>query len=262
MLACLKDPNVFAASLISMVVLSAWFALQFPFANADGMMTPKQMMSPHPKHKDGKAIPKGIPLTGHGSTFICMIALNPILSCFIANYWHEWMNFPSLTILGFGVNALLLAHLFGHGFSILMHMSYVKGPYPEAHMHDGRLTLAGIVHMIYFGEAVTVLIMVYALTPDVPADALFLLTAYMSGHIWIGNHFINRINRPEWFPDDYRFGDINAWIPVLVIFGTLCAGTWFNMNRRTVKGWLHELGAISPPYAIVRVMAPIAVPSG
>jgi hypothetical protein len=261
MLACLNDPNVAAASLLSMAVLSAWFALQFPFAKADGMMTPKQMMAPHPKHKDGKAIEKGIPLTGHGSTFICMIALNPILSLFIANYWHAWVDAPSLTMFGLSVNALLLAHFVGHGFSIVMHMSYVKGKYPEAHMHDGKLTPAGIVHMIYFGEAVTVLVLVYALTPDVPAAALFMLTAYMAGHIWIGNHFINRINQPAWFPDDYRFGDIHAWIPVLVIFATLCGGTWFNLNRRTVKGWVHELAG-APPYAMVRMMTLIPVPSG
>src|ERR1700735_5093364 len=145
MLVCLNDPNMAVSWLISITVLSAWFALQFPFANADGMATPKQMMAPHPKHKDGKAIKKGIPLTGHGSTFICLIALNPILSFFIANYRHEWMEAPSLMILGFGVNALLLAHFVGHGFSIVMHMSYVKGKYPEAHMHDGKLTPAGIV---------------------------------------------------------------------------------------------------------------------
>jgi len=217
MLTCFQDTG--GTWLIPMSILTFVFALRFPLASVRGMMTPSQMLA--------QGITQGIPLTGHGSTWVCLFALNPILSFFIAEYWNQWT-----------IDEQLIARAFGYGFSAVAHLVvYVKGKYPEADIEPGvngkrgNLTLAGWVHLFYFGEAVSILILIYAFTDGIPTNLLFALTYYMVGHIWVGNHFVNRINKPHWFPEDYAFTALDAWVPVFAVLVILCTAAWWNLRR-------------------------------
>lgn len=205
--------------LIPMAILTLVFALRFPLASARGMMTPRQMLA--------QGIKQGIPLTGHGSTWICLFALNPMLSLFIAEYWHQWT-----------LDAHAVARILGYGFSTIAHLVvYVKGKYPEADIEpgvggkSGKLTPCGWVHLLYFGEAVSTLVLIYAFTDGIPTNLLFAFTYYMSAHIWVGNHFVNRINKPHWFPEEYNFWALDAWIPVVLVLFILCSAAWWNLRR-------------------------------
>src|SRR2546430_15169678 len=43
-------------------------------------------------HPDGEPIEEGIPLTSHGSTWICPAALNPVLALLIGTFGLLWWN--------------------------------------------------------------------------------------------------------------------------------------------------------------------------
>lgn len=259
-------------AIIAYAILTAWFALRFPLASARGMMTVKQMTSPHYAHPGGGAIQTGIPLTEHGSTWTCLISLNAILAAFLGWHLTEWLANAPVTfesVLGYHLtftvrNPLLWSHLGGYGLSAISHLAFCKGKYPEADIDParpgkrlGRLTPAGWIHVVYFGEAVSILIQIYLFTNAVPAIQLCLLTAYTVGHVWLGNHFKNRIDKPHWFPSEYKFGAPDAWIPVLFVLAILVYATYVNVRR---DGRSTTTSLLHPNYPIAWVrMVPVGI---
>lgn len=190
----------------------AWFLLRFPLASARGMMTPAEMRA-HDSH--------GIPLTGHGSTWFVLFVLTPLLSLFISLYHPQWTS-REILIAG-GIGLLLSGGL---------HLSYLFGKFPEADVRNGSLEPAGWVHFVYMTWAIGVLVLVYAFTKDQSPALLCVLTTYMVAHIWVGNHFPNRINRPDWFPPlpDYPVWAMDAWAPVIATAVILGGLTWWNLK--------------------------------
>src|SRR6185312_7908823 len=204
-------------AIMAWLVLTVWFGIRFPLASARGMLTVKQMQSPHPKHRNGEAINEGIALMEHGSTKTCLVALNAILATFVGWFLQQWLDRAPVefALQSFGIDLLLptlfVSHVAGYAFSGVCHFVWAGGKYPEADFEpkrDGeraRLSPCGWVHFTYFGEATSLVIQIYLFTDGVPPPMLFLMTAYMTGHIWLGNHFWNRITKPEGFPAEYSF---------------------------------------------------------
>lgn len=188
-------------------------AVRFPLASMAGMMTPTQMQ------KSG--IPFGIPLTGHGSTWFVIFLLTPLLALFISEYSWQWTQ-----------RDWLIAASVGLVLSGLLHWSYTMGKFPEADVRDGQLEPAGWVHFVYMSWAIMTLVLVYGFTKHHSPALLCTLTVYMVGHIWVGNHFPNRIVRPQWFPPlpDYPFWAADAWAPVVVVAVVLGGFTWWNLR--------------------------------
>jgi hypothetical protein len=226
---CFYLQTSIGAWFLPMVVLTTLCALQFPLASRRGMLTPTQMQA--------QSIMQGIPLTGHGSTWTCLFALNPLLSIFVAEYWQQWSGHDLLVAFGSGYTCSFVAHL----------MVFVRGKYPEAHVRNGKLEPAGWAHLVYFGLAVSLLVLIYVYTSGIPSTVLWTLTAYMVGHIWLGNHFVNRINKPAWFPHEYSFWALDAWIPVLFVLFLLAGSAYWNLTRRDIM-WS---GRAEMPYTTV-----------
>jgi hypothetical protein len=147
------------------------------------------------------------PFLAHGGMWSDLFLLSFVLATIIGSYSDQWefKGIPLALVIGFGA-------------SIEMHGMYRRMSYkvPNFLAHNGRVPPAGLIHMLYMGCVLSILILFYSSTPHVsPADAIWISTA-LALHIAIG------IIQPAWYVGDsllyppLLYPLIGSWILIAV----------------------------------------------
>lgn len=187
--------------LIALQVLVAW---------SQNMLTPTQM-------KLGGRL-QGLPLIAHGGIWGDLY-ITALVAYIAARYEHQWSTFEWTVALAVGAIA-----------SVGMHYMYTLGTTPEAHVRDGRLTLAGWIHALYMAVALAVLILFYLTTDPVSKQLMWFSTVLLIVHVMIGNHFVLGWIDPPWYPDRPLRNPI-GWATVIVCAVILVIATHYRVAR-------------------------------
>jgi hypothetical protein len=193
------------------VFLQAYTAWQ------DGFLTPSQLQA--------NGISKGLPFVAHGAMWSDATLLAGLMATIMVNYAHQWT-----------VRQWATALALGSVVSAAMHWGlYVRGPLPEAHVHDGATTIAGWMHVPYmsFGLAVTMLF--YVCTNLLNAAFVTFVSILLIIHTIVGVHIPlriwARIATPSWYAGQ-PIVDTPAFCTVLGTIILVCAGQAFALRSR------------------------------
>lgn len=162
-------------------------ALQGLFARQDEFLTPGQVT------QWGR---KGLPFVCHGGMWSDVIVFAPVMAFIISNHGAEWDE-----------DWIMAAYVVGLVASYAMHQ-YVYVPLgkqiPEAHTHDGGLTNAGALHLLYMSAGIAVLGLFYLDTPALKAAEVWTVSGLLLVHFVIGTHVPLKTwikHHPvEWYP--------------------------------------------------------------
>jgi hypothetical protein len=162
------------------------------YALQDGWLTPKQMMA--------KNIDHGIPLVAHAGIIGDALYLAPIIIYIIGNYADQWSR-------------LSFAMMFMASWSItiplgLLWMNGSKQT-PEALAHDGYMTKAGNVHIIFMVLALTVILLFYFFT-NAPIRILKNISIIIALHVFAASHIPLSILKPKWYKGS-NYKDPLSW---------------------------------------------------
>ncbi len=187
----------------------------------------------YPAQMKAAGIEQGITFFRHGSTWMVLFGLIPLMATLVALHAEEWTMDKMIELRAFGYQTKVYAVGFALIIAILisagMHYLYTLVPYPDYMITDGGLNAAGKTHFVLFTAAITILILTYIATEN-PNPALLLFTAwYMTAHVFAGNHMLEKMNPSADFPP-YPLWDAGPWgavIAVALIFGT---ATWWRIG--------------------------------
>ncbi len=153
---------------------------------------------------------RGVPFDMHTGMWGDLFIITPLMALVVSKYAHFWDNTAMLWAVGAGVV-----------LSLIMHCTYISAgnKFPEAHTHDGDLTAAGMVHLIYMGLAFAVIALFFFATPHPAAGDVRLVYALLMVHVVLGVHVPLKLLAPEWFP----YHGIWDWGTFAPIFGSAAA---------------------------------------
>ncbi len=164
------------------VLLGAYLALK------DRMFSPKQMIK--------RGFPQGLPFVFHLGMWGDLVL--GVVFDHITDYYSDFWSFKDLSI----------AMCAGFAVSGIMHKTYLGIKHPEAHVHGGHFTPAGIVQIMYMGFALGLIFMFYFASPIGPRNermVMLLISLVLWFHLWLGTHavlgIINRFTKFEWYAD-------------------------------------------------------------
>lgn len=161
-----------------LAIFESMVLLQIMFAWTDSFLTPTQML---------RVTSQGLPFSGHGGMWGDFFFISALAAVIIATYGAEWSGME-----------IVLAGAIGFAVSYVMHETYKKGPYLEAHVQHGHLTAAGWVHLVYMAGALAVIGLYYVSAPYTPW--MWLASALLILHTVAGTHVILGLMRPTWYP--------------------------------------------------------------
>jgi hypothetical protein len=204
------DLSVFS-TFVGITFLSLLFA-QVVAATKDFMLTAKQAFKKGLKHF--------LPFLWHLGMWGDLVLLPPwfMYVCErFASQWKPWQLIVSMTA-GLLVSAGL-------------HVLYAQAKTPEAHAHDGKLTVAGWLHFVYMGLGTGFAFQFYCFTKSTPAFVI--LTSLMFGiHMTLATHIVPalwcKMKRLDWYPHR-PWRDKVAIIFVLGLWTALTAATLMKM---------------------------------
>ncbi len=183
----------------------AWFAYY-----RIGMFMPAQM--------NAHGVAKGIPFTGHGSTWWVLFFLIPLIATLVALYADQW-----------SWQRWALAAAAGVIISGGMHYLYTLAPFPDFMVTDRKLNGAGWSHFVLFAGAIAILVLTYTSTTHTyPAIPIF-TAVYVTWHVFVGNHMLLKMNPPAWFPP-YPLWDAVPWGSVAAVAVILGGATLFALR--------------------------------
>jgi hypothetical protein len=131
-----------------------------------------------------------------------------------SSQWKSWQLLLSM-VIGIAVSAVLHACV------------YRKAPTPEAHAHDGKLTVAGWLHFVYMGLGNGLAIQFYLFTKA--ASGYVIITSLMFGiHMTLATHVLPALwckwTGEDWWPHR-PWRDKGAIIFVIILWSVLTAAT-------------------------------------
>jgi small-conductance mechanosensitive channel len=172
------------------------------------MLTPGQMSS--------IGVEEGLPFLWHGGMLASFIIGSPLVAAIVAEYGSSW-----------SVGDIFFASVFGVGISIVMHETYKKIPWPEAHVRDGHLTSAGQLLRLYMAIAIAVFLLYYIWAPYTPW--MWLVSGSLVVFVAAGTHIILGIVKPTWYAGD-PLHDLGTWLPIIgtavLTFGITAYRAW------------------------------------
>jgi len=193
--------HVLTVSLCAVVWWQGWLAWKYC------MLTPWEM-----DYYLGK---KGIPFLCHEGMWGDFFLISPLVAVIFSHYCIFW---------SFG--RILSAVILGTIVSCGMHISYQTIPWAEAHVQDGKLTVAGKILSVYMTIAIAVFILFYFATPNVDHRLLWIVSALLIVHTILGTHVVLGIVKPKWYPGDplHSWG---TWLPIAVVALGTFGRTWY-----------------------------------
>jgi hypothetical protein len=174
----------------------AWF---------DGFLTPAQMQA--------HGVAQGLPFVAHGAMWSDATLFAGTMATVMTNYAKQWKVRHWAIALTVGVLA-----------SAGMHWGvYVNGLLPEAHVRDGAVTSVGIIHFVYMGMGIAVVVLFYLFTDNPNATMIKWVSALLVLHTIVGTHAPLKLwatyTHPVWYPA----GNILDTPAIATVLGTTLA---------------------------------------
>jgi hypothetical protein len=153
---------------------------------------------------------KGLPFLAHTGMWSDVTLFAALMATIVTLYAPQWK------IWQWGV-----ALLVGIAVSATMHWGlYVHGSIPEAHVRDGMLTSAGVIHVFYMAIGFAVVILFYTCTTNLTPIIVSWVSVLLGVHVIIGTlvplKIWAKLAHPVWYPEQLIF-DI---VTLCTIFGT------------------------------------------
>ncbi len=195
-------------------MLMKWFAvagvgwglmgLQALLAHMARRLTTAQMQA------DGVSV--GINFSNHGSTRWVIFALVPLMATLVALYADQW-SWERWTV----------ALMIGIIISVPMHLSWTFAPYPDFMVAGPwKPSLAAYPHIVLFVGVVAILVLTYTGTARLSPLMVQLTAAYITWHVFVGNHMLRKTFPPAGFPP-YEFWDPGP-IGIICLVGIIMTG--------------------------------------
>lgn len=180
--------------------------IQGLFANADGYLTQKQMVS---RKKTSNV--NGYSFMEHGGMWADVFIVSPVVAWITGKYVLAYTSWWALSAIPICVTFIIIA---GRGYRASSYRT------PEAHCHHGKTTAAGWVHGIYALAAMCVLTLFY-FDPHATNGDLVIVSVVLSPFFFIGSAKWNARWFASWKNDRFAqvqavVGPIMLWIIVLV----------------------------------------------
>jgi hypothetical protein len=200
------------------VILQAWLA------NIDGYLTPSQVQNWHRKDVGWEIGYKGMPFLGNATMWTDFFVISPVLGTIISNFFWVWHTEDMIASLCFGFVASFFLHF----------LVYAREGWNEAHVHDGKPTPVGWVHLGYQSVALGVLIQFYFFTPsriEGVESVAPVISLLLFGHLVLGTHIIPFLRHKAWF-----FGG-NPMTDAPSIISVLAGGLLLLWRTSVLMGW-------------------------
>lgn len=178
---------------------------QVYFAYEDKFLTVAQMQA------RGFGFVKGLPLVAHAGIWGDLIILTPLLAVIVGLYADHWSMSNIVTTAVIGVIVTI-----GMGF---VWVKAAEHGLPEAHTHDGRITVAGFIHAVYMAAAIAV-IGLFFFYSDISQKAATVVAVILAVHVIYGTHIVLGLIAPSWYPDRPH-KQVLTWVIVFVCWGAL-----------------------------------------
>ncbi|MEK7068652.1 MAG: hypothetical protein AAB964_02460, partial [Patescibacteria group bacterium] len=170
-------------------------------------LTPAQMLK--------KGVKQGITFTGHGSTWLVLFALIPLVAWMVSEYGVQWRR-----------EHILLAALAGSIASFVIHALYTMAPFPDYMVREHfALTPAGWMHLVLFAAAITVFVLFFLATRHTAPGPVLFAAWYITGHVFVGNHMVIKMDPPASFPS-YPLWETMPWLTVVAVGLIVGAASW------------------------------------
>ncbi|HUD04007.1 MAG TPA: hypothetical protein VMR73_00755 [Candidatus Paceibacterota bacterium] len=169
-----------------LVLLGAWCAYR------DDFFRPRQMKL--------RGTPYGLPYIAHGGMW-GDIVVSLILGYVMALGASQW-----------SIREVLVFAVLGICFGVFLHRVYAGAKMPSAHAHNGKLTHAGRIHLLYMSSAFAILGLFYFETSHIPHVPLIIISVFLAIHIVLGNNTVLRIIKPSWWYTETVQERIPGWI--------------------------------------------------
>jgi hypothetical protein len=197
------------------VGLAGWVlvALMALFAYLGGMLTTAQMQA--------QGIREGINFENHGSTWWVVGGLVPLTAMLVGLYagqwpaaWGAWL--PKVALAG--------------AITVGVHLMYTFAPYPDFMVARKWVpSFAALPHMVLMWGVIAVLLMTFFATPNLHSPVAAFTAVYVTWHVFVGNHMLQKLNPPPGFPP-YEFWDAGP-IGTICAVGVIMAGaTWWALR--------------------------------
>ncbi len=173
------------------------------FAYQDSFLTVSQMK--------GRGFNKGLPLVAHAGIWGDLFVLTPLLAVIVASYSDRW-SFSAITI----------SVIIGIASTVIMGLIWVNGAkhgLPEAHTHEGKMTVAGYIHGIFMAAAIAGIILFFFYSGISRKDAI-IVSIILAFHFIYGTHIVLGLFHPSWYPDRPH-KQVTTWALILVVYGLL-----------------------------------------
>ena len=186
--------------------------LQGYFSWKIGFLTPAQMQE--------HGISKGLPFVAHTAMWSDLSLFAGLMATVMVLYAPQWT-------FGQWTTALLV----GFAGSAVMHWGlYVQSPFEQAHVRNGMLTPAGVIHLFYMGFGIAIAILFYTCTRNLSVAAVTWVSVLLVTHVVIGTLVPLKIwatyTRPVWYPVELSF-DISTAATIIAVAVTVSvASLW------------------------------------
>jgi len=160
--------------------------LQGYIAWSDGFLTPAQMQA--------HGVAQGLPFVAHGAMWSDATLFAGTMATVMTNYARQWKARHWAISLAVGLVA-----------SAGMHWGvYVSGGLPEAHVRDGAVTSVGIIHFVYMGTGIAVVVLFYLFTDKPNPTTVKWVSILLVLHTIVGTHALLKLwatyTHPVWYP--------------------------------------------------------------
>jgi hypothetical protein len=146
-----------STGVICLLFFEALVLLGGYLAYRDNFLTARQMVR-------NKGITNGLPFLAHGGMWGDFFLISPLLAIIVSRYATQWSG---LQMFG--------SFLLGFFISFIMHEQYKKIEIPESHVYGGKTTKAGEAHKLYMIIALSIIILFFFCTRDVPKEFIIIV---------------------------------------------------------------------------------------
>jgi hypothetical protein len=203
-----------------------WFAYYVAFATPvllqayeawqDEFLTPVQISA--------NGIASGLPFIAHGGMWSDLTLFAGIMATIMTVYARQWT-----------IGQWAAAVASGSVASAALHWGvYIHGPLPEAHVHDGVVTAAGWIHVLYMAFGLAVLMLFYFSSKKLSATFVTWISILLVVHTIIGVHLPlkiwAKIAAPSWYVGQPIL-DIPTFCTVLGTILLICGAQAFALRQ-------------------------------
>jgi hypothetical protein len=204
-----------ASAIIVFVCLECLVAVQALAAYHDHFLTVSEMQQ--------RGVGQGLPFVWHFAMWGDVIIISSLAAYLVGRHSLGWV-----------ARSVLVSFAIGFASAAILSWSYTFSGMPEAHVQNHRLTIAGIVHLVYMAIALAVFIQFFFFTKDIPARRLRAVSLLLFVHVCVGTHMAlgiwTLITPLNWYPAQ-PLKSIPGWT---IVAAVAVGSIWRNVGTAAI----------------------------